>query len=369
MTRALYEKKVSRAGGLRNRRMRRPCLVSFFVVVAIGTAAAGANAQEPASSPTTWAVAIAPDSRCVDDAEFAAELSAQIPEGQRAAANAAELVATVRVTREGKALAGSIRVQDRVLGSEAGARELSLPLAACAETAEALGLVLAVLVEAGRGAPVVAKPAPVAEAPPASPPPTPKAEEQNVPPPAPRRVPVKRYSWLGPRAGHDILLSAGGGYGLLPGAYLGGNVGWGVRIHQAWPVWLELTGYLPRRTASGRAEFSALYAGVYPCPLHVERRRVRARICPGFSAGALWARGRSFRVKHKDTEVLAQIGLELAGDVQIWGPLRAALTVRPELPLVRQRYVYYRADGGEPELHESRPLTVAAFLGAELRFR
>jgi hypothetical protein len=363
---ALYEKKVRRVGALKNQ--GRIDAHPWFFFVAAATAPLicipthQLAAQSPAS-PTTWAVTVAPDSRCADDADFASELGAQVPEAQRAPSDRAELVAEVRLRRDEKELIGEIRVRDRVLGSEAGARELRLPLADCAETAEALGLVLSVLVEAGRGA----RPETPAPEPPPEPPPEPRPEPEQPKPAAPR--PPARYAWQGPRAGHDLHLGFGVGYGLMPGAYFGGNLAWGLRVHDTWPVWFELAAFLPSSTDDGRAEFTSLYAGVFPCPLRLETGRLRGRLCPGFSAGFMRAEGRGFAQARASTQVVAMLGLEASGDVSLWGPLTAFLRIRPEVPLLRERFIYYQADGATPQLHQPAPVTLVAFLGMGLRFR
>jgi hypothetical protein len=271
----------------------------------------------------------------------------------------------VNVQRAGRALKGTIRVHDRLMGSEAGFRELDLPLESCDATAEALGLVLSVLVEAGRGAPPPPPPAQV-EAPPPPPEPPPAPEPA---PSKPRAQLPKRYAWQGPRAGHDVLVGGGGGYGLLPGLYAGLTLGWGLRFHDAWPVWVQASWFPPRRTGDQHAEFSALYGGVFPCPLKLERMRLRARLCPGFSAGVLWAQGRGFLEARTANQVTALVGLDLAADLRIVGPWIVSLSIRPELPLLRERFVYYRTDGGAPELHQPQPVTLSAFLGTGLRFR
>jgi hypothetical protein len=322
---------------------------------------------------TTWAVQLAPDSLCASDPNFAAELAEQIPEPQRAAPADAELRAEVRVRRAGKrAWIGEIHVLDRVLESEAGSRELTLSSGSCAESAEALGLVLAVLVEAGRGMPVTEPPAPppAEEQPPLPPPPPPPPAEPEARQPPPRPAPAKqRYAWLGPRAGHDLHLGVGVGAGLLPGWYLAASLSWGLRLHDLWPLWLSVTALPTKQTADGRAEFSALYAGFFACPLSLERGRWRGRLCPGFSAGALRAEGRGFVESRKSTEVAALLGLDASGDVALLGPWTASLSVRGEVPLVREEFVYYRMDGGEPTLHQPKPVTFVAFLGTGLRFR
>jgi hypothetical protein len=369
----LYEKKVRRVRASRAVWLPRPRLQCFFGVVAtIGVLSPSwrnAQAQENApseASRTTWAVEVARDSRCAEDPEFAAELWSQVPEAQRAAASEAELVAEVSVQRAGKALKGTIHVHDRLMGSEAGHRELDLPLESCPSTAEALGLVLSVLVEAGRGAP---PPAPTVEEPetPPEPPPAPPPPPEHAP--RPRSTAPKRYAWQGPRAGHDLVVGGGIGYGLLPGAYPGFTIGWGLRFHDAWPVWSQVSWYPERSTDDHHATFSALYGGVFPCPLHVETERLRARFCPGFSAGVLWAQGHGFVEAKSGNQVTALLGIDLAGDVRILGPWIVSLAIRPEVPLLRERFVYYRTDGGAPELHQASALTLSAFLGTGLRFR
>ncbi len=351
--------------------MPRPQLRSFFGVVAIiGVVSPlwrNAQAQESAPSETTrttWAVQVDRASRCAGEPEFESELWSQVPEAQRATPAEAELVADVSVQRAGKALKGTIRVHDRLMGSEAGFRELDLPLDSCAATAEAMGLVLSVMVEAGRGAP---PPPPVAppEKEPEPPPPPPEPE----PKPRPRASAPKRYAWQGPRALHDLVVAGGGGYGLLPGVYPGFSAGWGLRFHEAWPVWAQLSWYPERSTSDGHARFSALYGGVFPCPLHGARGRIRGRLCPGFSAGVLWATGRGFLEARSGNQVTALLGLDLAGDVQLLGPWIVSLAIRPEVPLLRERFVYYRTDGGAPELHQASALTLSVFLGTGLRFR
>ncbi|HEY6878727.1 MAG TPA: hypothetical protein VI299_11945, partial [Polyangiales bacterium] len=158
-----------------------------------------------------------------------ATLAAQIPFAQRTTIDEAELVAEVSILAEGRA---RVRVWDRILQSEAGSRELQLSSGSCDDQAEALALVIGVLVEAGRGAPA---PVPPAATPPPPPPPPPQP-----PRPARRPAPPKatRHAWLGPRAGHDVFAAAGVGAGLLPWPAPTATVGWGIRGTKVWPVWI-----------------------------------------------------------------------------------------------------------------------------------
>jgi hypothetical protein len=328
-------------------------------------------------TPPTWAVRVRSEGRCADDARFAATLSDAIPVAQLAPVDSAELVAEVTVTASGQQQHASIRVYDRVLESEAGARELDLPLSSCAATADALSLVLGVLVEAGRAAPA---PVPAQQTP--EPPPEPATPPPTAPPPSPteeevlparkeeqRQAPPQRYAWLGPRAGHDLTLLGGGGWGLLPGVYAGGTAGWGIRLANMWPIWLTATGFLPRESKDGRGRFAAVYGGVAVCPLTFASGRLRAQVCPGLSAGALWAKAKGLLVARDQKHPIALAGLDFIGDFRVAGPLALSLRVRAEVPLSRERFVYYRADGATPELHQAAPVALSLFGGLSLLFR
>gem|GEM_PF-7055055 len=314
---------------------------------------------------------VAPNGRCASDSRFASDIAEPIPPAQRAPEAEAELVAEVSLSRANGGLHANIQVFDRVLQSQAGARELDLPMASCRETADAIALVISVLVEAGRTAPS-APPAAAPEPPPpppAPPPPEDQPEAEPAPPPEPPAAERKRYAWLGPKAGHDLTIQAGVGWGLLPGAYAGGSVGWGIRAPRMWPIWLTGTGFLPREAEDHRGRFAAVYGGVAVCPLHVDRPVGRVQLCPGFAAGTLWAEGHLMATQRDRTEAIALVGLDLKGDFRIAGPLALSLSGRAEAPLLRQKFAYERADGQTGEIHQVAPLTLTVLAGLSLLFR
>lgn len=368
----LYEKKVRRVFGSFDASLKCACSLLLFVMFqTIG--ASGASAQ--AAAPVTWAVRSHPESRCVDAPGFLDTLLDAIPLVQRAPQEAAELVAEVRVSRTEAGQHASIVVFDRILQSEAGARELELPATPCAETADALALVIGVLVEAGRTGLVIAP-----EKPPPEPPPEPPREQPAEPsaaeetaaedePKRPTRPKRQRYAWLGPRAGHDLAVQAGMGWGLLPGLYTGGSVAWGIRGTRMPPVWLSATGWLPNSTRDDHARFAAVYGGVSVCPLAGSHKRLRGQMCPSISVGALWASSRGLLETQDHQQLVALAGLELKADVRLVGPLALSITGRAEAPLVRARFVYYRADGGVSQLHQSEPVTMTLVGGLSLLFR
>ncbi len=333
------------------------------------------SAQDGAAKPAlpTWAVTLNPLSRCASDPDFAAELAGPIPMAQRAPPAEAELVAEVNVARDNGNLAVSIHVFDRVLQSEAGARVFELPLADCHATADAISLVIAVLVEAGRTAPAPVQPVEALAPPPPPPPPEEPSEAPTRDAQPGQREAVeterKRYAWLGPKAGHDLTVQAGVGWGLLPGAHAGGTVGWGIRGPRVWPIWLSGTGYLPRSDEVHAARFAAAYGGIAVCPVRGERGAARGQICPNFSAGVLWAEGQQLPNARNRTEAIALVGLEIKGDFRLFGPLAFSLTGRAEVPLLRQKFAYKRLGGETVEIHQVAPLTLTFLGGLSLLFR
>lgn len=337
----------------------------FCIVIALFAFCSRASAQQRPLT-TTWSIRVAADSRCADDAGFLQALAQQIPEEQRAAEATAELVALVRVSGKGPNASATVTVIDRMLDAPAGARELALSTDNCAEIAEALSLIVGVLVEAGRGIAVPAvEPAPSEPAPVLTPPAAADANRRTQPPATAKD---KRYRWLGPRSGHDLAVGVGPAFGLLPGLAWGGTFGWGIRVHDVWPFWLSATAQLPKESSDGRAEFSVMYGSVHTCPLTHAWSRWRVRGCAGFSLGVLGAEGRGFLAQKRARELLALAGIELATDVRVWGPWTFGVGTRVDVPLIRPRFVYYRKDGETPEIHEARSLTIQAFLTTGVRF-
>jgi hypothetical protein len=373
----LYGKKVNVPVGARASRSESPSLARRaarlalpwqaltrlllgLVVAWLHASQVGAQAGETAPV-TTWAVRIAAGSRCSESQAFANTVSAQIPAANRAPEERAELVAEVNLLDSGIA---RVRVFDRVLQAEAGARELQLHSRSCDESAEAVALVLAVLVEAGRGA--LSSPPATAVSPP--PPPAPPPPPPPVPPPVPIKRAEPRHVWLGPRAGHDLSAAVGVGYGLLPGAALGGSVGWGIRSPKLWPIWLQVTGFRKPASADISARFSTIYAGVMGCPLSASWGRIRGRACASAAVGALWAEGVGLRQNYAKTRELYVVGIELAGNVRLVGPLELTTMLRGDgYP---KRYLFnYSGPNGNTWLHKPKPVSASVFAGLALRFR
>ncbi|MET0343360.1 MAG: hypothetical protein ABW252_20285 [Polyangiales bacterium] len=367
-------------------RPRRPyrrialCVLSLGLFTSFVRVPAHAQAPVPTPMTTTWAVRLSNESRCHDDRSLIGMLEAQIPLSQRAPVETAELLAEVTID----AGAARIVVFDRVLAAEAGQREIPLSSRRCHKIADSVSLVLGVLVEAGRGA--LSTPSDIvsvdgegaakpneparpnegqAQAPKEEPKPelAPPVSRATRPKPRPRPV------WRGPPSGHDLGVAAGVGVGLLPSVVPGLTLGWGIRPNGTWPIWLQATGWLEAISSNQRGRFSALYAGILTCPLRGERGRLRGRICPGLSFGALWAEGRGFSVPVKSRRPLILGGLEAGGSVKLIGPLEGILMLRAEAVPMRSTFIYRRRDGSAADIHRPSVVVGSAFLGLGLRFR
>ncbi len=358
---ALYEKKVRPPVGLDFRGSDQPFCFALYGLAAFLLSFALshlAEAQAPVSPVTTWAVRVADDSQCRESQSFVATLAAQIPFAQRTMVDQAELLAEVTILDAGLA---RVRVWDRILQAEAGARELQLTAGSCDDKAEALALVIGVLVEAGRGAP-----------PPPPPPPDPEPEPEPLPPPAPPPPPpastpkTVRHAWLGPSAGHDLNVAAGVGTGLLPGPAPLLTVGWGIRGTKAWPFWLEGTA---SRRDTPKVGYTAGYASLLTCPLSGTWGKIRGRACAGGSLGLIRAEGQGLRNTWVERRPIYLFGAELAASVPLVGPLEFTLLGRVDVVPSRQKFLYERRDMTRETLYEVKIVTVGVFAGLALRFR
>ncbi len=335
-------------------------------IAALQATLAQAQQAAAAPSPPSWAIEVAPQSLCAEDGSFAERLSASIPARQRTTVEQAELRARVSVARDRTA---NLSVYDQLTRREAGQRQITLPRGGCREAADALALVIAVMVEAGRPLPNEQPP----EKP--EPPPEPPKEPEPEPlePPAPNEPPAykrpERYAWQGPPAGHDLSLGVGLTLGLLPSDGLGGNVGWGIRGSRIWPIWLEATGWFPQQSRDRHALINAAYGVLSTCPLYMRWAPVRIRLCPGVAVGAVWAEGRGLPRTTNSVRLLTMAALTAGVHVRIFGPLELVLAARMEVPFARPKFVYRRSDNRYPVIHESTVIAGSFFGGLGLCFR
>ena len=309
---------------------------------------------------TTWALSVAPDSRCARVPAFDAGLRSQVPPGARAELGQAELVIEVRVSQlSPRQLRAQLQVRDTVLDAIAGSRSLDMPVTDCATLAEQLGLVVGVLVESGRAALVPPPPEEEEE--------EPEEEEEEEP----RVVRPTKRNWRGPKLGHDLELGAAAGWGLLPGVTWGYHGAWGIRSSRPWGVRLRLAWWTPRsqNAEPGSAEFWSVYGGLAVCPRIVNWGRFRARACTELAVGAIWGKASGYVLNASEQKTVMFLGAELGGDIRIIGPLYVGVGLNALAPVIRHRFIYYSADGERPEIHQPRFVTLGGVGTVGLRFR
>ena len=324
----------------------------------------------------TWTVELSENSRCRKFPGFATAIERHLPHELIASRSEAALVAQITVSHNAQA---RIVVIDQQSESQVGVRVMKLPTDRCEEIAGAIGFVLVVMAEAGEDFVDAgqAQPPPEAEADlPVEPLFSPEEQQAAAADEGDggrrrQQLPQsERYAWLGPRAGHDLTVAVGTGYGLLPSPSLGGSVEWRIRSHRAWPIGLHGTGWLPSALSdTGKVEFFAFYFGVMTCPLHLDRPRVHARLCPGMagggyrwrSSGYLWNRTR------KDDLWLAE--LEAAFELRLVGPVELVVLARMDLPMIRSQATISSPSATDKVVFEVSPVTASGFAGLGLRFR
>jgi hypothetical protein len=134
-------------------------------------------------------------------------------------------------------------------------------------------------------------------------------------------------------------------------------------------VWIDATGWLNRPSDDLRARIGAAYGVISTCPLYLKSPAIRGRLCPGIGVGALWAYGLHLPDTSHSVRLLTLGSLAAAAHVRIFGPLELVLTARMEVPFVRQKFVYRRADGQSPRIHETGVIAGSFFGGLGLCFR
>lgn len=334
-------------------------LVALLASAALTIGALAPRVLAQASTSTTWAVRVGEGSRCVADGSLLATLNAQIPTSQRADEEHAELVAEVTVVEQ----SARIVVFDRVLQSEAGARDLPLESRLCSDAIAAVSLVFGVLVEAGRGALQVTPPRV------APPPPPPPEQPKKQPAKAPPRPARPRPVWRGPPAGHDVTAAVGVNFGWVAKPTLGFTVGWGIRPASVWPIWLQASGFTGAESRDGHGEFHAAYGGLATCPLTGTAASIRLRACLGFGVGAVWAASTGLVENSSARRPLALAGLELGASAPLAGPLEFTLLARGDALLMRSRFYYTTESGDAATLFDPSILIGSVLAGLSLRFR
>jgi hypothetical protein len=160
--------------------------------------------------------------------------------------------------------------------------------------------------------------------------------------------------------------SARGAWGLLPGVRPALALHLVIAPQRFWPIKLQGVGFLPttaeRDDASG-ARFRLLRAGLALCPTLWERPGHELGLCVGRELGWLTVEGYGF--DHDAQEQRLNYALSLGGEgrLRLLGPVSVRAFLGAEVPLVRDRFT----SGGRNavELFEQAPLAVSGEIGLE----
>lgn len=253
------------------------------------------------------------------------------------------------------------------------ARTLSPAPAACADRRAALGLSIAMALDAtvlGSLRPPEPEPEPEPEVEP-EPKPEPELDKAS-PEVAPRLVPSEPVAEPDPTPQAPLRVSVAasgiGAYGMTPSTAFGGelDVELGVASWLDVVVGTEAVGGLPVALAGGRVATVIGAARLAACPAR-EFGRVRARICVGSAGGALIASGREF-TDSRDT-TLPWVAFESGGelDIRLGARLALRLGARAVAPLVRHELDVRDGSDTVVEVRATAPLGVMGTLGVVFR--
>lgn len=326
------------------------------LVVASAAFPAAARAESAVSRATfAWDNTAAPS--CIDQAHLQAAVEARLRRGVFDSDGAAEFVIRGGVSRDSGGWRALVRVWD-AQGKYLGDREVASEAPTCAQLGEALGLVLAMIIESPRDHVSLHLPPP----PPPPPPPAAAAAPVSVPSPPPHPIPP------GPPWRLDSAISAMAGWGVLPNAAYGWKLASSIargtpRASISLGMWHDVAASL--NDIDVRA--SAWQAGAGVCPIAWASSRWELSACGAISAGQATGRGEGLAVSRSAQPwfVHAEVGPSLSLSATPALFVRAALPVA--LAVARPRYYYLRADGSEADLWTAPVISPRAELGVGVR--
>ncbi|MEM6990360.1 MAG: hypothetical protein AAF721_07685 [Myxococcota bacterium] len=243
-------------------------------------------------------------------------------------------------------------------------RALSPAPPACSDRRAALGLSIAMALDATVLGSLAPPPEPVVEPTPEPAPPEPEVEVPTLPPEPAEPVPT-----VEPNEFRFSLAASGiASFGVTPGAAFGGEL----TAELGFVPWLDIVvggeglGGLPIALGGGDVGTAIAAGRVAACPSRAFGR-VRPRLCVGVAAGALIAAGRNFQ--NDQTARLPWVAIESGGDLDVRIASRVALRVgvRAVAPLIRNNLDVRDPANAVVEAREIPSIGVAGTLGVVIR--
>jgi hypothetical protein len=237
-------------------------------------------------------------------------------------------------------------------GALLGTRDLAREDKSCDAMREPLALVIAVMIDPDvalgpRPAPPSPPPPPAESPPPPAPAPTVIVEHERVyvrAPPKPSSAPWR----------FEASAAAITGLGLVPGAPVGGYIGWILEP----PHFIGLEGYAAlwpfgsKSTDAGKsAAFQLAYVGGALCPLKLHTDAVHLYGCIGMQLGVWRHDGADLAVPRSAAfRPVVNEAAEGRLSVKLAGPFVLRTGISLVVPIVRDHFVYTRSDSTSGEL-------------------
>jgi len=278
---------------------------------------------------------------------------------------------SVHFERPARGFVAEVSLRDRH-GTSFGRRELKTPAKHCSSLDDSLALVVALLVDSPEAREQAAAQAAAAAAPSSTAAPaTPSVAPPRESPPISVTIPPEV---LPAREPYRVIVGASftALAGPLPGIAFGPELLLAVRPSHFIELRLRPS-FFPEREVSAPAperggRLSLAQVALDLCPLEHELSSVRLSGCLGQSVG--WVRGEGFGYLHNETtgSLIYSLGVGASALIALAGPLGLNVGLSGAVPLSRDTYISYAANGVTTEVFRSAPVTgmLAAGLALEL---
>lgn len=235
-------------------------------------------------------------------------------------------------------------------GQLLGTREIASEADDCSAMADALPVVVALLVDVPRKDVRLALPEPTF---------VPRAYRSR---PMVRPVEQPSRAWsVGLTASADVA------YHLLPGTALGAAVSLWADPPWGWPLETWIESWYPTSSEGERAvRVVANNVGVGTCPW-VFRSKLRIGACGGVAAGTISGSGQGLDYASEQIRPWADARLGARVDVPLWKLLSLRVDALAVVPITRHRYTYVLPDHSEVELFRPAPVVPLARVGLSLQ--
>ncbi len=331
--------------------MSRPWLVACGLAIVLPGSSARAQSPTPLVS-LVWDNTAAP--ACIDQAHLQSAVEARLQRPLFRPGTQPQFVIRGQAGGSSGAWQAVLRVWDDG-GRYVGDREIRSEAPTCDQLGDALGLVLAMIIESPREHVSLHLPPP---------PPQPSASLAPLPAPA-ARVPAAPP----PRLWHlDSSASATAGWGVLPGAAFGWRLT-SSAANDSTRAFAFLGAWNETRTVTHDVTIraAAWQAGLGWCPWSWGKGIVQLEPCAALSGGQVAGRGQGLDVTRSARPWFAHAEVGAALSLHAQRHVFVRLGAMAAIGVVRARFFYDRADGSPQQLWKAPEISPRFDLGIGLR--